>query len=171
MRKRLIGMAACVLLASGCNEYLPPTPAGTAVTTGTATFDRGTLLGLVGQAAADNRIPAGLLYAVLQAESGGDPNSVSSHGAMGLMQLMPETAAGCGLRHPFDPHDNLECGASYLSQMLENFHGDVAFAVAAYNVGPNAVLRYHGVPPQSEGYVRRVLALYQTFTRLSSGPP
>jgi soluble lytic murein transglycosylase-like protein len=148
-------MVAVALLIAGCNSFLPPTSSSLSGS------GQGSLIELVGQAAADNHIPATLLYAVLQTESGGDPTAVSAHGAVGLMQLMPATAAQCGLRHPFDPHDNLECGASYLARMLARFDNNVTLAVAAYNAGPGAVARYGGVPPQTKGYVERVMALYQ----------
>jgi soluble lytic murein transglycosylase-like protein len=77
------------------------------------------------------------------------------------MQIMPATAAGCGLHDPFDPRGNLECGAAYLAQMLARFNGNVPFAVAAYNAGPSAVIHDHGIPPQTQLYVQRVLAIYQ----------
>ncbi len=162
MRVRTLGAVAFALLVSGCNNnYLPPTPS--------TSFGQGALLTLVSQAASDNRVPAALLYAVVQAESGGDPNAISAHGAMGLMQLMPATATQCGLTRPFDPHGNLECGASYLSQMLARFHDDLTLAVAAYNAGPEAVTRAHGIPPKSQGYVQRVMTLYQTASA-AAGP-
>ncbi len=145
---------AFLLLVSGCNNPLPPAPP--------SALNHATLLDLVSQAADDNHVKAALVFAVLEAESGGNPNAVSPHGAMGLMQLMPATMAACGLRQPFDPRGNLECGASYLSQMLARFH-DVALAVAAYNAGPEAVATAHGVPPKSQSYVTRVLTLYRSF--------
>lgn len=145
--------AAVALLLSGCiQNYVPPTTQGT--------LDGASLGALVTTVASENHVPPALLYAVLEAESGGNPDAVSRHGAMGLMQLMPATAQACGLRKPFDPQANLECGASYLSQLLVRFHNDVTFAVAAYNAGPGAVARARGVPPQSQAYVRRVLRLY-----------
>jgi soluble lytic murein transglycosylase-like protein len=158
MRKHALGMVAIALLLSGCNNdnYLPPTSQTAAGAGG------GSLTALVARAASDNHVPAALVYAVMQAESGGDPNALSPHGAAGLMQLMPATAAQCGLSTPFDPQGNLECGAAYLSRLMTRFGGDVTLTIAAYNAGPNAVARVHGVPPSSASYVQRVLNLYQT---------
>lgn len=104
-----------------------------------------------------------LLAAVVQAESGFDPDAVSVQGALGLMQVMPDTAA---LYRPsadlLDPRDNLEIGARYLATQLQQFDGDVPLALAAYNAGPGNVLRFAGIPPFAEtrAYVRRVLASY-----------
>ncbi len=81
------------------------------------------------------------------------------------MQLMPATAAACGIDDPFDPTENVECGAGYLHQLLRRFHGNATLAVAAYNAGPGAVDRYHGVPPYAEtrAYVARVIAAYRSY--------
>ena len=80
------------------------------------------------------------------------------------MQLMPGTAARCGI-DPFDAVSNVDCGSSYLKSLLERYHGDVALAVAAYNAGPGAVDAYHGVPPYAEtrAYVTRVLSTYHSY--------
>jgi soluble lytic murein transglycosylase-like protein len=117
---------------------------------------------LVAQASVDHAVPAGLLNAVLMAESGGDPTAISSAGAEGLMQLMPATAASCGI-DPFEPVSNVECGSAYLKSLLGRYHGNVTLAVAAYNAGPGAVDRYRGIPPYAEtqAYVARVLADYR----------
>lgn len=151
---RLASLSLVIALC-GCNEYLPPA-------TSPAALDPAMLTSMVGEAAHDNRVPATLLYAVLEIESGGDPKAMSRHGAMGLMQLMPATAAACGLRDPFDARGNLECGASYLATMLARFSGSIPLAIAAYNTGPSAVMRYHGIPPQTQLYVQRVLAVYES---------
>ena len=83
-------------------------------------------------------MPGGLVHAVLMAESAGNPSAISSAGAQGLMQLMPGTAAGCGIANPFDPTQNVECGTSYLHSLLVRYHSNVRLAVAAYNAGPGA---------------------------------
>jgi putative murein lytic transglycosylase yjbJ len=103
-----------------------------------------------------------LVSAVAEVESGGDQNAVSPAGAVGVMQLMPDTAAGLGI-NPYDMKSNVEGGAKYLREMLDTFDGDVKKAVAAYNAGPNAVKAYGGVPPYAEtqNYVTSVLDIYR----------
>jgi len=111
--------------------------------------------------ALNNRLDPRLLRAVMIAESGGDPNAISTAGAQGLMQLMPGTAAGLGVTEPFDPAQSIAGGARYMRAMLDRFGGDVRRAIAAYNAGPGAVESYGGVPPydETQGYVDRVLDL------------
>ncbi len=99
-----------------------------------------------------------LIHAVVEVESAGDPNAFSSKGAIGLMQLMPETATELGVQDPSDPHQNIFGGARYLRSLLDAFSGDLLLALAAYNAGPGAVARYRGVPPYPEtrSYLKRV---------------
>lgn len=103
-----------------------------------------------------------LAQAIARAESDYSPSVVSSAGAVGVMQLMPETAAGLGVSDINDPRQNIDGGVRYLKQMLTTFNGDVSMAVAAYNAGPQAVKNYNGVPPYSEtqSYVQKVLSYY-----------
>jgi soluble lytic murein transglycosylase len=102
-----------------------------------------------------------LVQAVIQAESAYDPRAVSRKGAIGLMQLMPETARELGV-DPWDPEQNVRGGTLYLRRLIDAFEGDVRLALAGYNAGPGAVKRYGGIPPYSETttYVSRVLGLY-----------
>ncbi|MHB8153519.1 MAG: lytic transglycosylase domain-containing protein, partial [Bacillati bacterium] len=150
--KRLRGLWMLLGLLYGCGGtgYLPYAPHA---------LDPGQIDRLVNSAAAINRVPAALVRAVLMTESAGDPSAISVAGAQGLMQLMPGTAQACGIGNAFDPTENVGCGASYLHTLLTRYHGDVTLAVAAYNAGPGAVDRYHGVPPYPEtrDYVIRVL--------------
>lgn len=103
-----------------------------------------------------------LVKAIATAESNMNQDEISPVGAIGVMQLMPETAAGLGV-DPYDTTDNIAGGTRYLKQMLDTFDGNVPLAVAAYNAGPGAVKRYGGIPPYSEtkNYVGRVMDLYQ----------
>lgn len=103
-----------------------------------------------------------LALAVAQTESNMTADVVSSAGAVGVMQLMPDTARAMGVRNVYDPRENIDGGVKYLKQMLTTFNGDIEKAVAAYNAGPGAVTKYAGVPPYSEtqAYVGKVLALY-----------
>ena len=107
-----------------------------------------------------------LIAAVAQTESGGNPNARSSAGALGLMQLMPQTARSLGVADPYDPVQNVRAGAAYLRTLLDRF-GDLKSAIAAYNAGPGAVSRYGGVPPYAETqtYVERVMVAYRTNLR------
>jgi hypothetical protein len=103
-----------------------------------------------------------LVRAVIQVESGYNVHARSNKGAMGLMQLMPETAVELAVSNPYDPEENVRGGTTYLRQMVDHF-GRLDLAVAAYNAGAGAVERYKGVPPYADtvDYVRQVLALYQ----------
>lgn len=102
-----------------------------------------------------------LVQALVQVESGYNRKARSNKGAMGLMQLMPGTASDLAVADPWDPEQNLRGGTSYLRQMLDRF-GGLELALAAYNAGPEAVVKYGGVPPYEEtrAYVRRVLGLF-----------
>lgn len=106
-----------------------------------------------------------LIDAVARQESGYRTDAVSRAGAIGVMQLMPGTAALMGVKNPRDPHTNIDGGARYLRHMLDRFGGDLALALAAYNAGPRTVERAGGIPriAETQNYVRRILA------RLSSG--
>ena len=117
---------------------------------------------LIKEAAARYQVDPRLVAAVAQTESGGNQEAVSPAGAVGVMQLMPEPAAGLGV-NPYDKRQNIEGGAKYLRQMMDTFGGDVQKAVAAYNAGPQAVKEYNGIPPyrETQDYVNKVLDIYR----------
>jgi soluble lytic murein transglycosylase-like protein len=117
---------------------------------------------LIDAAARKTAIPPRLLHSLVAAESAYRPDAVSPKGAIGLMQLMPGTAAQYGA-DPMDPAQNVEAGTAYLRDLLLKYNGDVAAALAAYNAGPGAVDRYHGVPPYAEtrSYVGKVIRNWQ----------
>ncbi|ABZ95870.1 Transglycosylase [Leptospira biflexa serovar Patoc strain 'Patoc 1 (Ames)'] len=106
-----------------------------------------------------------LVKAMVKAESGFKPKAVSPKGAMGLMQLMPETADRLGVKDPFDPEENVAGGVKFLKGLLKEFK-DPEKAIAAYNAGPGAVKRYNGIPPYEETkqYVSKVKRFYQDFS-------
>jgi soluble lytic murein transglycosylase-like protein len=104
-------------------------------------------------------VPAALLSAVARQESGYDPRAVSPAGAQGLMQLMPGTAKGLGVTDPFDPVQAVDGAARMLRDLTRRF-GTTELALAAYNAGPGAVLKYDGIPPypETQRYVRNVMS-------------
>ncbi|MFY9397285.1 MAG: lytic transglycosylase domain-containing protein [Desulfomonilia bacterium] len=103
-----------------------------------------------------------LILGIVQVESQFNPRAKSPKGAMGLMQLMPQTASLMGVVDPWDPHENLTAGVRYFSSLLKRYDGDVSKALAAYNAGPSAVDVYNGIPPYQETrqYVKNVLAIF-----------
>ena len=116
-------------------------------------------------------VPKDLLLAVTKAESEFDPNVTSKSGAMGLMQLMPETAAYFGVTDAYDPEQNVMAGANYLSQLLSKYNGNVTYAIAAYNAGSNNVDKYDGVPPfeETKSYVDKILSYLINGVKLPDG--
>ncbi|GAP22527.1 soluble lytic murein transglycosylase [Leptolinea tardivitalis] len=122
----------------------------------------GSFESIIQKASAKYGVDADLVKAVIQNESAYDPEAVSSAGAMGLMQLMPATAASLGVENPLDPEENIEGGVKLLRELLNQFGGNLTNTVAAYNAGAGAVQQYGGVPPYQETqlYVNRVLSTY-----------
>lgn len=124
---------------------------------------------IVDNAARAHQVDPALLHAVITAESGYNPSVVSPKGAVGLMQLMPETARRYGVENSFDPAQNITGGAKYLSDLLQMFNNNIELAVAAYNAGENAVIRYgYSIPPYREtlAYVPKVLKLQKKYSSI-----
>lgn len=124
---------------------------------------------LISEAAKYAGVPEALVHSVARAESGYRADAVSKKGALGVMQLMPSTAAGLKA-DPRDPSQNIYAGTLYLRDLLIKYNGQVSKALAAYNAGPGAVDKYHGVPPYPETrrYVNKVISDY---VRLSQSAP
>ena len=116
---------------------------------------------LIDEAAAAHGLDPVLVRAVIATESAFDPMAVSSAGAQGLMQLMPELAEEMGVVDPFDPRENIMAGTRYLSALLDDHDGDVPLALASYNAGPGNVALYHGIPPfpETHRYVKTITRL------------
>lgn len=121
------------------------------------------VFGVVRSAAKKHKVEQELILAVIAAESNCRRNVVSGAGAIGMMQLMPRTAAWLGVKNSFSVIDNIMGGTKYLSYLLSRFDGDLELAVAAYNAGPTVVSKLNRIPPYSEtkNYVEKVLTYYR----------
>jgi soluble lytic murein transglycosylase len=119
------------------------------------------------EASLRHQLDPALVRAVIKAESSFVPDAVSPKGAVGLMQLMPETATSLNVINPYDPEQNISGGVRHLRYLLDRFRGNVRLAVAAYNAGERRILRDSRIPPITETreYVRRVLRFYKEFSR------
>ncbi len=116
-------------------------------------------------------VDARLALAIVRAESNFNPSARSPRNAMGLMQLIPDTAERFGVRDPFDPEQNVRGGLAYLKWLIARYDGDIARVAGAYNAGEGAVDRFGGVPPyaETEEYVRRILAFYRARRHVAGG--
>lgn len=121
----------------------------------------------VARAAEQYGVDPALVRAVIHAESAFNSRALSNKGAMGLMQLMPQTARDLEVENALDPSQNINGGVRYLSALLKRYRGDVKLATAAYNAGPGAVQKYAGIPPYSEtrAYVERVGILFSRYVK------
>ncbi len=122
-------------------------------------ISRDMIIRIILKVSAEEEVDRALLLAVAKAESRLDPYAESSAGALGLMQLMPETAKMYGCDNPYDVYENVKGGARYLNFLLRRYQGNVRLAVAAYNSGPAPVDRLGDVPPigETQAYVVKVL--------------
>jgi len=153
--------------AEEVNHYLGEQPAESSATPFT-NFVRGKAFSpqdidaAIDQAASRHNVDPNLVRAVIKVESNFNPNAVSRKGAMGLMQLMPQTARQLNVANPFDPQQNVDAGVRHLKQLMENYGGDVKLTLAAYNAGQGAVARSAGVPhfAETRNYVNRITQLY-----------
>lgn len=118
--------------------------------------------GIISKVAQKYQVDEKLVNAVIKQESGFNPKATSHCGAMGLMQLMPNTAKELGVKDAYNPLQNIEGGVKYLSNLLRRYNGNTVLALAAYNAGPANVDKYSGVPPfkETQNYVRNILANY-----------
>jgi soluble lytic murein transglycosylase-like protein len=161
-----IEIPAGSVIAFEKEEYAPaPAPAPKSPQAAAQAYPILTPQELITRAAIQAGLPPEIVHSVARAESGYRTDAISSKGAIGLMQLMPSTAAELNA-NPYDPAQNAEAGARYLRDLLLKYESDphqVSKAIAAYNAGPSAVDKYNGIPPYREtiDYVRRVLKEYE----------
>lgn len=136
---------------SGFAEGLAPAPASPASAIPAAKdLTKADLNEMLTKAGHEHNVDVDLLASIVKAESGGNAKAVSRAGAQGLMQLMPGTAADLGVSDSFRPDQNVRGGSTYIDELLTRYHDNLALALAAYNAGPAAVDKYHGIPPYRE---------------------
>ena len=149
--------------AEEVNQYLVGSTEGSGPAHSPArTFSQPDIDAAIDQAAARHNVDPNLVRAVIKVESNFNPNAVSRKGAMGLMQLMPQTARQLNVSNPFDPEQNVDAGVRHLKQLMESYGGDVKLTLAAYNAGQGTVARSGGVPHfrETRNYVKRITQLY-----------
>ncbi len=124
---------------------------------------------IITRAADEHQLDPALIRAVIHAESSFRPQVVSRKGAVGLMQLMPQTAAYLGVQDSSHPEQNIIAGSRYLAQLLKQHNGELTLALAAYNAGASNVKRYNGIPPfaETQAYVERVAILHRRYQQES----
>jgi hypothetical protein len=125
-------------------------------------FTQADINAAIEQAASRHNVDPNLVRAVVKVESNFNPNAVSRTGAMGLMQLMPQTARSLNVDNPFDPQQNIDAGVRHLKKLMESYGGDIKLSLAAYNAGAGAVARSGGIPhyAETQTYVKRISQLY-----------
>ncbi|MCJ7754439.1 MAG: lytic transglycosylase domain-containing protein [Thermoanaerobaculales bacterium] len=155
----------CLFAGLGLLLVAPQSSANGAVAAaeiGTRSLERSELRKLVHEVSTEHGVDPKLIDALVHVESGYNPNAVSRKGAMGLMQLMPETAKRLKVDDPFNPAENVRGGVKEISRLVSRYSGNLQLALAAYNAGEGAVSKYRGVPPYAEtrSYISKILSLY-----------
>jgi soluble lytic murein transglycosylase-like protein len=152
--RRIASLIVCLVLLAGSR----PAEANGAV----SNRSRVELRQIVERISTEHGVDPKLIDALVRVESSYNPNAVSRKGAMGLMQLMPETAERLDVENPFDPAQNVRGGVKEFSRLVRRYGGNLQLALAAYNAGEGAVAKYRGVPPYDEtrSYVSKILSLY-----------
>ena len=122
---------------------------------------------VISEASQTHGVSFSLLKALIKTESDFNPRAVSSAGARGLMQLMPENIKILKIKNPFDPRENIMGGTLYLKQLINRFNGKLPLALAAYNAGPGVVEKYQRIPPfqETENFVKQVMEYYSFFNK------
>jgi len=152
---------AATSAAEEVSEYLKKSPTEQNSTPRKG-FNQQEIDAAINAAAARHNVDANLVRALVKVESNFNPNAVSRKGAMGLMQLMPQTARSLNVNNPFNPEENIDAGVRHLKHLLESYGGNVQLSLAAYNAGQGAVARSSGIPrfAETQNYVRRITRLY-----------
>ena len=151
-----------------CRNTVSPSAAvnNTAAYSGSSAINSGSvkLEAIFNEAASKYGVDAKFLKAIAKCESDFSTECTSRSGAMGIMQLMPQTAASLGVTNAYDPYQNIMGGARYISEKLTQYNGDKSLALAAYNAGSGNVAKYGGIPPfkETQNYVAKVMAYYNS---------
>ena len=157
-------------VSSNANTYSTSVSGSSAITSNSVKLEASGLScsaqldAIFNEAASKYGVDAKFLKAIAKCESDFSPECTSSSGAMGIMQLMPQTAASLGVTNAYDPYQNIMGGARYISEKLAQYNGDKSLALAAYNAGSGNVAKYGGIPPfkETQNYVAKVMAYYNS---------
>ena len=146
--------------ANPVRRQRPSSPAAASAVT--STNNPSAYLESINTACDRHGVDPALVHAIVKVESDFNPMAISRKGAMGLMQLMPQTAVDMNVRNTFDPGENIDGGVKYMRYLLDRYEGNVSLALAAYNSGENAVKRWGTIPPfpETQNYVQRIMRLY-----------
>ncbi len=128
-------------------------------------------LDLINSACDRHGVDPSLVHAIVKVESDYNPGALSQKGAMGLMQLMPQTAVNMNIKNSFDPAENIDGGVKYLKYLIDRYEGNLSLALAAYNSGETAVKRWGTIPPykETQDYVKRILLIYNGYNGYNGG--